>query len=315
MNGQTCRKAACAVGVALLFLLGAANQALGSTFLQKFGGESSGAGRLSAPRDVAIDSAGNAWVADTAHNRVQKFNSSGEFVSQFGVPPVTSLFSSGLTGPAGIAIDAEGNIWVAAATKVRKFKPSGELLLSFGTEGAGNGQFIAARDLAIDPSGNLWVVDAGTGGSGTRVQKFNAKGEYLSQFGKEGAENGQFKSPESIAVDSEGNILVADTGNNRYQEFTAAGGFVRIVGSKGTGSGQFESPRGIVVDSEGKVWVADSGNHRLQRFSAKGAYLSQLGAYGPNDGQFVEPRGLAVSGSSIWVADTGNDRVQKLSYP
>ncbi len=278
-----------------------------TSFLRKFGGEASGAGHLSAPRDVAIDASGNAWVADTSHSRVQKFNSSGEFVSQFGV----------LEPPNGIALDSEGNVWVVSSIKVRKFTPGGELKLTFGSEGTGNGQFMLAQDLAIDPTGNVWVVErsngAGEFGGKNRVQKFNSKGEYQSQFGKEGTGNGEFKNPESITADSEGNILVADTGNNRIQEFTSAGAFVRAYGEKGTGNGQLESPRGLAVDSEGKVWVTDSGNRRIERFSAKGAYLSQFGSYGPNDGQLAGPRGIAVSGSNIWVADTGNDRVQEFN--
>src|SRR5690349_4323662 len=241
----------------------AAGNAQACTFSAKFGGESSGAGHLERPRDVAIDAGGNAWVADTNHHRVQEFSSSGEFVSQFGVEGE----------PLGIAVDAEGNVWIVETIRIRKYKANGELLLSFGSEGEGNGQFKSAQDIAIDPSGNLWVVDKGKGATDVRVQKFNAKGEYLSQFGKEGTENGQFKTPEAIAVDSEGNVLVADTGNNRYQEFNSASEFVRKVGSEGTENGQFKSPRGIAVDSEGKVWVADSGNNRVQHFNAKGGYL------------------------------------------
>ncbi|HEX6781626.1 MAG TPA: hypothetical protein VF125_06295, partial [Solirubrobacterales bacterium] len=204
------RKAGVGVVLAVLAVAATAGQASGCEFVRKFGGESSGAGHLSGPKDVAIDGSGNAWVADTAHNRVQKFNSSGEFVSQFGVQPV------GTNSLTGIAIDSGGNVWVVIDTKVRKYKSSGELLSEFGSEGTGNGQFKNARDLSVDPSGNVWVVDSGEAGTAVRLQKFNSSGTYQSQFGKEGTGNGEFKSPEGIAIDSEGNILVADTGNNRY---------------------------------------------------------------------------------------------------
>jgi tripartite motif-containing protein 71 len=286
--------------------LGFASAECTTSFLRKFGGESSGAGHLLEPRDVAIDSKGNAWVDDYGHDRIQEFNSSGEFVSQFDLPPTAE----------GIALDGEGNVWVAGFKKIYEYRQNGELIQSFGSEGTGNGQFSTLQDIAVDPSGNVWVVERGSekfGEAKTRVQKFNSKGEYVSQFGKEGTENGQFKSPEAITTDSEGDILVADTGNNRYEEFNPAGEFVRKVGTKGDENGQFTSPRGIAVDSEGKVWVTDSGNDRIERFSAKGTYLSQFGSYGPNDGQFFEPRGISVSGSNIWVADTKNDRVQELS--
>jgi DNA-binding beta-propeller fold protein YncE len=275
-----------------------------TSFLRKFGGESSGAGRLSAPRGVAIDSKGNAWVADTAHSRVQEFNSAGEFVSQFGAVEV----------PKGIALDSEGHIWVVARAKVREFKTNGELILAFGGSGTGNGQFGSAEGIAIGPSGNVWVVERTESLESlekTRVQKFNSSGVYQSQFGKKGTGNGEFESPQGIAIDSEGNILIADTGNNRIQEFNSAGEFVRKY--SGEGENALKSPAGVAIDSEGKVWVSDTGNNRIERFSAKGAFLSRFGAYGPNDGQFSEPRGIAVSGSNLWVADTGNDRVQELS--
>jgi sugar lactone lactonase YvrE len=275
-----------------------------TSFLRKFGGDSTGAGHLSAPRGVAIDSEGNAWVADTAHSRVQEFNSAGEFVSQFGVE----------NEPNGIALDAAGHIWVVSNQKVREFKTNGELILSFGSSGTGNGQFGSAQGIAIGPSGNVWVVEkivVSETLEKTRVQKFNSSGVYQSQFGKAGTGNGEFKSPEGIAIDSEGNILIADTGNNRIQEFNSAGEFVRKY--SGEGENALKSPSGVAIDSEGKVWVTDSGNNRIERFSSKGAFLSKFGAYGPNDGQFFEPRGIAVSGSNLWVADTQNWRVQELS--
>lgn len=275
-----------------------------TSFLRKFGGEPSDAGELSNPRDIAIDSKGNTWVADSAHSRVQEFNASGEFVTQFG---------AGEGFIYGIDLDSEGNIWVVKFSTVSKYKANGELILSFGSSGTGNGQFKLAQGIAVDSSGNAYVVDAGLFSGVPRVQKFNSKGEYLSQFGKEGTGDGEFKIPQAIAVDSEGNILVADTGNNRVQKFNSAGEFLGRYGVEGTGNGQFKSPSGIAVDSEGKVWVTDSGNNRIERFSAEGEYLSQFGSKGSGNGQFSEAHGIAVSGSNIWVADSGNNRVQELS--
>jgi tripartite motif-containing protein 71 len=196
MEGKV--RAWCLSGVLVAAMMTAGNfaalaTACTSTFLLDFGLEP---GRLSAPLDVATDSAGNVWVADTDNDRLQKFDSSGEFVTRFEVKPV------GGKSLGGIATDSGGNVWVVVDTKVRKYKANGELLLEFGSEGSGNGQFMNARDLAIDGSNNIWVVDSGEAGSAVRVQKFNSSGTYLSQFGKEGAGNGEFKSPEAITVDS-----------------------------------------------------------------------------------------------------------------
>lgn len=296
------------VGVLLLMTLGLAGQVLACEYTLKFGGQPYGL--LAEPRDVAIDASGNAWVADTGQSRVQKFNSSGEFVTQFEVEG----------GLVALDLDSEGDIWTIVGSEfsaklIREYSPSGEVKSSFASKEAfKDGWFQDARDLAVDPSGNIWVLDRGET-SPARAQKFNSKGEFLLKFGKGGTGNGEFKTPEAIALDSEGNILVADTGNHRYQEFNPAGEFVRKVGSEGTGNGQFKSPRGIDVDSEGRVWVSDSGNARLQRFSSKGAYQTQFGTYGPNDGQLREPRGIDISGTNLWVADTENGRVQKFGCP
>jgi DNA-binding beta-propeller fold protein YncE len=225
-----------------------------TSFLRTFGGEPNG--RLAAPNDVAIDSKGNAWVADTGHNRVQEFNSSGEYVTQFDVAEA----------PQAIDLDAEGDVWVLAETKVREYSPKGELKLSFGSHGTENGQFQRARGIALDPSGNVWVVDAGVGSLANRVQKFNAKGEYLSKFGKEGTGNGEFKSPEAIAVDSEGKVWVTDSGNGRIERFSAKGAYLSQFGSTGSVEGRFSTPRGIAV-SGSNIWVADTGNGRVQELS------------------------------------------------
>ena len=74
-----------------------------------------------------------------------------------------------------------------------------------------------------------------------RIQKFNEKGEYLSQFGTKGSGNGQFSLPFDIAIDSKGNLWVADTGNNRIQEFNEKGEYLTKFGSSGSGNGQFSA--------------------------------------------------------------------------
>ena len=285
-------------------------------YVRQFGGEDSGPGQLSAPAGVATDSEGNVWVADTAHSRIQEFNSKGEFVLQFGAKgSVNGLFNS----PRGIAIDSKGNVWIADSgnNRIEEFNSKGEYLRKFGSSGTGNGQFGRLQGVAIDPEGHVWTVEGGTEGTGKpRVQEFSAEGTYISQFGAEGTENGQFKEPQGIAIDSKGNVWIADSANKRIQEFNPKGEFVRKTGSEGTGNGQFKNPKGIATDSEGNVWVADTGNNRVQEFSAEGTYISQFGnGGGDSNGQFSEPKGIATdSKGDIWVADTGNNRAQGWSY-
>ncbi len=282
-------------------------------FDRSFGNASSGPGQLLSPQATATDAEGNVWVADTAHNRVQEFNSKGEFVRQFGGWGSTN---GQFKEPRGIAVDGSGNVWVADSGnhRIQKFNSKGEYLAKFGSEGTGNGQFQRPQGIAVAPNGHLWTVELGPFGGNPRVQEFSAEGAYLSQFGAKGSENGQFKEPQGITVDASGNVWVADTGNNRVQAFKASGEFIRKFGSAGSGNGQFQAPKGLAFDAEGKLWVVDSANNRLQRFSAEGTYLAQFGTAGPNNGQFAEPAGLAIDGSgNLWVADAGNNRVQEVS--
>jgi DNA-binding beta-propeller fold protein YncE len=182
---------------------------------------------------------------------------------------------------------------------------------SFGSVGTGNGQFQLPTGLAMDKNGTtLYVADT----ENNRVQKFNSKGEYLSQFGAKGSGNGQFSGPRGVAIDSKGNVYVADTGNNRVQKFSSAGAYVSQFGSLGSGAGQFSGPQGIAIDASDNVVVADTGNNRIQQFSSAGGYLSQFGTKGSGNGQFSGPRGVAVdSNPSINVVDTGNNRIQRFT--
>ncbi len=117
--------------------------------------------------------------------------------------------------------------------------------------------------------------------------------EQRLSFGKEGTEPGMVKEPAAVAVESasgsEGDVWVADTGNNRIEKFTASGTFVGAYGSSGKESGQFSKPVGIAISENSKyVYVADSGNNRIQVFEAKtGKYLSQKSIEAP-------PLGLAI---------------------
>ncbi|MGA2586662.1 MAG: PEGA domain-containing protein [Candidatus Aminicenantales bacterium] len=138
--------------------------------------------------------------------------------------------------------------------------------------------------------------------------------DFVAKWGSYGSGDGQFNGIWSIAVDSSGNIYVADTLNHRVQKFTSGGGFVAAWGSLGYGDGQFNDPTGVAVDASGNVYAVDSNNHRVQKFTSGGAFVAKWGTLGSGDGQFNRPYGIAADRSgNIYVSDVNNERVQKFT--
>ena len=129
--------------------------------------------------------------------------------------------------------------------------------------------------------------------------------------GGRGAGKGEFDLPVGIAVDRNGNFLVADTNNGRIEKFAPTGTFLDIIGTKGSGQGQLGAPNGIAVDSTGNIYVADAGNHRVQKLSADGKLIAEW--RGPDVG-FYGPRRIAIGpDDSVYVMDQGRTRVVKFS--
>jgi YD repeat-containing protein len=158
---------------------------------------------------------------------------------------------------------------------------------------------------------------------------------YTSQFGAAGSSNGQFKAPAGAAIDSHGNVWVADKSNNRVEELTSLGQFVAVYGSEGTGALQFKAPEGIAINqSNGNVYVSDTGNNRVEVLSAEGKFVvtygfgvsngetkyqtctvsCRAGLAGSENGEFKNPVGVVVDASgNVWVVDRGNNRLEKFS--
>ena len=137
---------------------------------------------------------------------------------------------------------------------------------------------------------------------------------FILAWGGSGSGNGQFGTPQGIAVDGDGAVYVVDMLNDRVNKFTSAGAFITRWGSFGSGNGEFNRPAGIAVDDAGSVYVADSGNHRIQKFTSTGTFVTEWGRRGSASGRFRYPLGLAIDGGgSVSVTDSGNHRVQKFT--
>jgi len=275
------------------------------TLAWSLGTQGSTNGQFINPYRISVDSSGNIYVPDFGNHRIQKFNSSGTYLSQFGT---NGTGNKQFAGPFDVRFDSSGNIYVSDYwnNRVQKFNSSGTYLLQFGTTGAGNGQFSGPYEMAIDSSNNIYVTDYWN----NRVQKFNSSGTYLLQFGTTGTGNGQFTGPGMITIDGSGNIYVVDTGagDGRIQKFSSSGTYLSQFGTSGSGNGQFGQIGAITADKAGNIYVADNGNSRIQKFNSSGIYLSQIGKPDPVHG------GLAIDSSgNIYVSDTDYHRIQKFS--
>ena len=154
--------------------------------------------------------------------------------------------------------------------------------------------------------------------------------KQLGATGAAGTAAGQFSYPRAVAVDAEGKVYVADTGNHRIQVFNADGAFLRQFGSlckldtkqgcQGDGGGQFNEPWGIAVGADGSIYVSDTWNHRIHKFDKDGKFVKMWGVFESTGGElgkanaFYGPRSLAIGDDgNLYAMDTGNKRVQVFS--
>jgi sugar lactone lactonase YvrE len=253
------------------------------------------------PHGVAVDGAGNVYVADTNNGRIRKISTTGA---------VTSLAGSGAQGhadgtgaaamfaaPMGLAVDASGNVYVADMNSdtIRKVTPAGVVTTVAGVatgaslmkyvNGLGNiAEFNSPTSVALDAAGNLYVADynnhairkitpagmvstlAGLGGPGVgAVGYFNSTGTGAALY-----------KPSGVAVDAAGNVFVTDTWNNVVRVINPMGTVLTLAGptaptttaglANGNGtSALFNYPDGIAVDAAGNVYVADSNNNVIRK--------------------------------------------------
>jgi tripartite motif-containing protein 71 len=255
------------------------------------------------PRGIGVDRAGRVYVSDSQLRRVQVFDAHLGFITSFG---------AGMLGGdlRGLTVDQVNN-WVyvvdAATAKVYKFTTGGQFLLSFGSEGTGNGQFSGGgRDVTVDGDGNVWVGDM----PNFRAQKFAPDGRFLLAVPDPAIPPppGGFAEPRAVAVDGSGNVFVSDTDNWRIEKFDATGQFTLQWGSRGGGPYKFNYAKGLAVDpATGAVYVCDSDNGRVKKYTNGGTFVWEAGTG-------IKANGADVAGDgSVYVADSQNARVIQLN--
>ncbi len=232
-----------------------------------------------------------------------------------------------LGNPAHLAVAPDGNIWVVDGDNDRFqiFAPDGSLLEVWGVSGSGEGEIdfdtfgwggYDEGAIAFAPDGTFYVADVGN----HRIQKFGPDRGFLTAWGSEGEEAGQFDTPIDVVVDGQGRVYVLDSFRNiaptdpetgAVQVFDADGRYLAEWGVYGDKPGQMHEPFGIGLDPDGTLLIAEFANNRVQRFTPEGDLLDGWGGYGSADGEFVWAMDAAVdTAGRVFVTDYANDRVQ-----
>ena len=178
-------------------------------------------------------------------------------------------------------------------------------------------QFIAPRGIAVDPSGNVYVTDAGGDSSG-QIQKFDANGNFIARLGQNNGTAQGFINAFGITTDLSGNVYATDgapeSATNVVKKFNSSGVFQFAFGATVSSGGVFQLAAGIAVDSSGNIYVADASANLIRKFTSTGSPSGTIGSSGSGDGQFSGPFGIAIdSADNLYVADSNNNRIQKFN--
>lgn len=300
---------------------------------------------FSSPSDVAVDAAGNLYVADYWNNRIQKISANGTVSTLAGTGNVGAINGLGklasFNKPTGLAVDAAGNVYVADAGNnlIRKITPDGTVGTLAGTVVAvDTSNTITAQPLfsgpsgvAVDASGNVYVADAGN----NRICVVSPSGNTrtLAGNGNSGSNDGAgaaatFNNPTGVAVDAGGNVYVADMLNNLIRKIAPDGTTTTLAGSGNIGStdgvnnaASFYFPNSLTVDQSGNVFVTDDINNLVRKITPDGTVttIAGNGQAGAQNGlgiqaSFNDPAGIAIDAvGNLYVADANNNLIRKIT--
>ena len=300
---------------------------------------------FNSPYGVAVDATGNVFVADLGNNTIRRVTPSGDVTTYAGTAAVSGSVDgtadvASFSMPWGIAVDGQGNVFVADAqnNKIRKISADAFRVVTTiagkGAAGHADGEGTAAsfsgpHGVAVDASGNVYVADT----SNNAVRKISNSGAVTTLAGSiepgfaDGVGSGaRFKLPSGIAVDPQGNVYVADTGNHAIRKITPSGSVTTMAGSGAPGSSDgmgadasFTMPSALTVAADGTLYVADARNNEIRRVTAGGVVTTVAGHTDAGNiegshaqGRMDQPFGIAVDAAGDLYVGDGNNSVRKI---
>jgi sugar lactone lactonase YvrE len=297
------------------------------------------------PQGVAVDTAGNVYIADSVAQVIRKVDA---------LTGIIITVATGLNAPTGIAVDGAGNLYIADSqnNRVRRVDAVSSVITTVagtGTVSSSLGDGSPATqaslnnpaDVAVDPVGNLYIADQYHGrirrvdavsGIITTVAGGGVPGRGADGIGNGGpATNAILKNPSSVALDSWGSLYIADSANNLVRK--VSNGTISVVAGDGnpgySGDGEIatgaslNNPTSIRLDAAGNLYIADSNNGLIRQVNGAGIIFTlagQVGQFGfnannvpPGKAQLNNPGGVGIDPSgSIYIADQGNSMVRKI---